>query len=421
MTVQTIGIDIGGTNVRLAVVDARGEEIARLRAPSPADDWDAIRTQVLASVSTVRADNHVDAIGVGAAGMVDRDGVIHYAPNVAGFLGAPVQAEIAAATGLPTVVDNDANAAAWGELVHGAARGVRDALVITLGTGVGGGIVSNGRVLRGAHGFAAEVGHFTVDPNGPLCACGEVGHWEAVASGTALGRMAREAARLGDAPAVLKAAGGDPEAVNGTHVTEAARAGDPGALALIDRYAAAVAVGFVGLANILDPEIIVVSGGLATKAICCSARSGPRFDGHVEGAQYRPAPPIVAAELGGRGRDDRRRDDGPGARPVRVGITLPSFRDDPEIPIAVAVAAEEAGVDGVFAYDHLFRIAADGHLRPALECTTLLGAVAAETSRVALGTLVAARDVAAAGHPRSGARHDPAGEPRPTARRGGCR
>jgi glucokinase len=296
----TIGVDIGGTNVRAAVVNADGEEVAREWAPSPPDDWGAIRAQVLALVAALRAHHDIAAVGIGAAGMVDRDGVIHYAPNVPGFLGTPVRAEIAAGTGLPTIVDNDANAAAWGELVHGAARGVRDALVITLGTGIGGGIVSDGRVLRGAHGFAAEVGHFTVDPQGPLCACGEVGHWEAVASGTALGRMAVEAARLGDAPAVLKAAGGDPEAVRGTHVTEAARSGAADALALVDRYAAAVALGFVGLANILDPELIVVSGGLAEEGDLLLGPVRAFFDGHVEGAQYRSRVPIVAAELGGR-------------------------------------------------------------------------------------------------------------------------
>jgi glucokinase len=300
VTELTIGVDIGGTNVRAAVVDATGAELAQEWAPSPSHDWDGIRGQILESVATLRTGHEIAAVGIGAAGLVDREGVIHYAPNVPGFLGTPVQAEIAAATGLPTVVDNDANAAALGELAHGAARGVRDALVITLGTGVGGGIIVDGRVLRGAHGFAAEIGHFTVDPHGPVCACGEPGHWEAVASGNALGRMAREAARLGDAPGVLKIAGGDPDAVVGTHVTEAARAGVADALALLDRYAEAVALGFVGLANILDPEVIVVSGGLVEEGDLLLGPVRAAFDGHIEGSRYRPAPRIVAAELGGR-------------------------------------------------------------------------------------------------------------------------
>ncbi len=299
MTALTIGLDIGGTNVRAAVVDVDGRVVAEQRVSSLLD-WESMRAQILGLIAALRADHEIAAVGIGAAGMVDRAGVIHYAPNVAGFLGTPVRAEIAQGTGLPTVVDNDANAAAWGELAHGGARGVSDALVITLGTGIGGAIVSDGRVLRGAHGFAAEIGHFTIDLDGPRCACGEIGHWEALASGNALGRMAREATVIGAAPAVLKLAGGDPDAVRGTHVSEAARAGAPDALALIDRYAGFVALGFVGLANILDPEIIVVSGGLVEEGDLLLGPVRAYFDGHVEGFGYRPTPSIVAAGLGDR-------------------------------------------------------------------------------------------------------------------------
>ena len=148
-------------------------------------------------------------MGIGAAGMVDLDGMIHYAPNVLGFRKTPVQADVEAAVGLPTVVDNDANVAAYAEVRFGAARGLTDAMVITLGTGIGGGVLVGGHVLRGAHGFAAEVGHFQIDPNGPMCACGERGHWEAMASGNALGAMAQAAATRGDLPSVLLAVDGD--------------------------------------------------------------------------------------------------------------------------------------------------------------------------------------------------------------------
>ena len=148
-------------------------------------------TDAVAELEPVRSDAR--ALGVGAAGMVDREGVIHYSPNVPAFLEAPVRARLQDALGMPVVVDNDANVAAVGELEHGAARGCRNALVITLGTGVGGGLVCDGRVLRGAHGFAGEIGHFQVDPHGPTCACGERGHWEALSSGTALGSLGRDA------------------------------------------------------------------------------------------------------------------------------------------------------------------------------------------------------------------------------------
>src|SRR5262249_11960218 len=135
-------------------------------------------------------------------------------------------------------------------------------LVITLGTGIGGGIVAGGKLLRGAHGFAAEIGHFQVDPAGPTCPCGEVGHWEAVASGTALGRTSVEWAEAGRLPKLLAAAGGDASAVTGEQVGLAAGAGDPGAIALMRHFAGNVAIGLAGLVNILDPEVVVVGGGL---------------------------------------------------------------------------------------------------------------------------------------------------------------
>ena len=170
-------------------------------------------------------------------------------------------------------------------------------LLVTLGTGVGGGVVTRGEVLRGAHGFGAEIGHFQVDPDGPLCACGQRGHWEAVASGTALGVMGRARAAAGGAPSVLAVAGGDADAVEGVHVGDAAQAGAPDAVELVAEYALQVAVGLVGLANILDPELIVVSGGLVELGDVLLAPLRAAFAGRIEGVRYRPAVPIVAAEL----------------------------------------------------------------------------------------------------------------------------
>ena len=157
---------------------------------------------------------------------------------------------------MPVVVDNDANVAVVGELAHGAARGCDDVVLVTLGTGVGGGIVVNGTVLRGAHGFGAEIGHFQVDPDGPMCACGERGHWEAVASGTALGALGRARAQAGEAPALLARAMGAVDAIDGTMVGDAAQDGDAGALAVVREYAGHVAVGLVGLVNVFDPELV---------------------------------------------------------------------------------------------------------------------------------------------------------------------
>jgi glucokinase len=292
----TIGIDLGGTNLRLGVVDADGRIVQEHRAPAPHE----LGALVAAVRDGIEALPHTDAaaLGIGAAGMVDDDGVVRYAPNLPMFVDAPLRALVQDVVDIPVIVDNDANVAAWGEFCHGALRGHPHSLLITLGTGVGGGIISNGRLLRGAHGFAAEVGHWQFDPAGAKCACGEVGHWEAMASGTALGRIGRERARAGDAPGILARAGGDPERVTGVVVGDSAQAGEADGLAIIDEFAHTVALGLAGLANILDPELIVVSGGLVELGDALLVPMRAAFEGHLEGAPHRPEVSIIAGELG---------------------------------------------------------------------------------------------------------------------------
>lgn len=302
-TNATIGVDLGGTHIRVAVVDDEGTIRHEHRGASPSASLDELVTAVGAAtadlVTDARADGiAVHAIGAGVAALVDDDGVARYAPNVPALVNAPLRDDIARVTGLATIIDNDANVAAWGELVHGAMRGMRNALLLTLGTGIGGGIVLDGRVYRGAHGFAAEVGHWQFDPHGRTCACGEPGHWEAWASGTALGMLAQEVVARGDAPSVLAAAGGSVDAVTGEHVGQAALAGAADALAVLDAFADVVATGFAGLANILDPEAIVISGGLVNLGEVLVSRIRERFPHHLEGRAFRPEIPILAAELG---------------------------------------------------------------------------------------------------------------------------
>jgi glucokinase len=294
----TFGVDIGGTNVRVAVVDADGMVVDQRRGSTP-PTLDALVEQVAAAVRELAPlRTTAAALGVGAAGLVDTDGVIHYAPNVPAFREAPLRARLSAVLDMPVAVDNDANVAVLAELAHGAARGRSDVLLVTLGTGVGGGIVADGRVLRGAHGFGAEIGHFQVDPDGPMCACGRRGHWEALASGNALGVLGRAAAIAGNAPSVVARAGGSAEAVQGVHVGAAAVAGDADALAIVAEYAKQVAVGLVGLVNILDPEIVVVSGGLVALGDVLLGPMRDAFSGQIEGAPYRPEVEIVPAALG---------------------------------------------------------------------------------------------------------------------------
>ena len=295
----TAGVDVGGTNLRVGIVDDDGVVLAERKVPSP-DSAAALVAAIATHLDDlkVEADTEIGAVGVGIAGLVDRDGVLHYAPNLPQYLDVPLRHLLTERLDLPAVVDNDANAAAWGEVQHGAAQGHEHALVFTLGTGVGGGIISDGRLLRGAHGFAGEVGHWQLDPDGPRCACGQDGHWEAFASGTGLGRAARDAATNGQAPSVLARAGGDVDAVRAEHAAESATAGEADGIALIESYAHHVALGFAGLANVFDPEIVVVSGGLVALGEVLLAPVRRVFARHLEGAEQRPAVPVVAAALG---------------------------------------------------------------------------------------------------------------------------
>src|SRR5918996_736663 len=185
--------------------------------------------ETVASLAAELAEGGGEAVGVGAAGMVEfAAGTLRYAPNLA-WREVPLRDLVSERTGLPCVVDNDANVAAWAEYRFGAARGFRHVLLITVGTGIGGGIVADGALFRGAHGFAAEIGHIIVEPDGPPCGCGNRGCWEQVASGRALDRLARAEVERDPSGRIAALAAGDE--VSGRHVSEAAREGDPAAVA----------------------------------------------------------------------------------------------------------------------------------------------------------------------------------------------
>jgi len=223
---QAIGIDAGGTKVEGLVVDLdRGTVLDRLVVATPAADADASVETIATVARRLMSGHRVAAVGVGAAGMVDREGRMRFAPNLA-WRDEPLAERISEAVGLPALVDNDANVAAWGEFRFGAGRGSDDMLLVTVGTGIGGGIIAGGALFRGAHGFAGEIGHIIVEPGGPRCGCGNQGCWEQVASGRAIGRMGREASADHPESELSTLAGGDPALVTGEHVSLAAAGGD---------------------------------------------------------------------------------------------------------------------------------------------------------------------------------------------------
>jgi glucokinase len=200
--------------------------------------------------------------------------------------------------GLPTVVENDNNAAAWGEHRFGAGRGRRHLLFVGVGTGIGGGIIIDGALLRGAHGFAAEIGHFVVQPDGERCGCGNRGCWETVASGTAISREAREAVTRHAHSRIAELAGGDPRRATGATVTQAANDGDPAARGILAEVGHRLGEGIGGLVNILDPELVIVGGGAAQAGDLLLEPARMAFRATVEAPDHRPTVPIVQAELG---------------------------------------------------------------------------------------------------------------------------
>lgn len=292
-----VGIDVGGTKIAAMRVEAGGTILARETVPTPAEDMAATLDAMVGAARSVTAPE-VAAVGIGAAGLVSfATGTLAFAPNLA-WRDAPITAHVGSALQLPTLTDNDANVAAWGEYRLGAGRGAADMLLVTVGTGIGGGIVSGGSLFRGAHGFAAEVGHIIVEPGGPLCGCGNHGCWEQVASGHAIARAGRDAAHQYPNSVIAQLAGGDAGNVNGEIVTLAAERGDQLAKGILWEVGRRLGEGIAGLVNVLDPDVVVVGGGAvaAGDLLLEPARLG--FTEAVEAADFRPEVPIVAASLG---------------------------------------------------------------------------------------------------------------------------
>jgi glucokinase len=294
-----VGVDVGGTKVDGLLVDVeRGEILDRRLADTPATDAEAAAQAIVTVARELTAErDDVAALGVGAAGMVQLDGVMRFAPNVA-WREFPLRERIQSAVGLPTLVDNDANVAAWGEFRFGAGRGSSDMLLVTVGTGIGGGIVSGGKLFRGAYGFAGEIGHIIVEPGGPLCGCGNMGCWEQVASGRALGRLGREAAAEHPESMLNELAGGDAAKVTGRMVTAAAQSGDGLAVRILAQVGRRLGEGIAGLVNILDPDVVVVGGGVIDAGDLLLEPARRAFVEAVEAPEHRPKVPLVAAVMG---------------------------------------------------------------------------------------------------------------------------
>lgn len=292
-----IGIDLGGTKIAAGVVDETGRIVRITEIPTQVkrpEDLDEAVTRLLSELDEPNA----VGLGIGAAGIINyASGRYLYGPNT-GLRELDMSDRLSKLAGMDVKVDNDANCAAWAEHRFGCGVDTSHFLFVTLGTGVGGGIVVNGQPLRGSHGGAAEIGHMLVDPNGPDCGCGRKGCWEQFVSGSAIERMGREIVKMKPTSAIAAAAKGDPGALTGQMVTAAAREGDEDAIRIVREVAHWIGEGCGSLVNIFEPEVIGIGGGMVSDWDLFADHARTSMAQRMEAPEHRPVPELKPAHLG---------------------------------------------------------------------------------------------------------------------------
>ncbi|MGH3877868.1 MAG: ROK family protein [Actinophytocola sp.] len=292
-------MDIGGTSVRAGVVDRYGTVLDTARAPTPTSE-EALEGAIVSAVDTLATRHRVTGVGLAVAGFVttDRRSVM-FAPHLA-WRNAAVADRISARLGLPVVLEHDANAAVLAEHRFGAARGARVALLVAIGTGIGGGLLLDGKLFRGAHGVAPELGHLPLVPGGRPCPCGKSGCWERYCSGTALSATAVEllASYPGRSTVLSREMAVDKRSVTGRKVAAAARDGDPLAQRAMAELAMWLGEGLSLVADIYDPEVVVIAGGVSESAPLFLDDARDHYKKTITGAGFRPLARIRTAQLG---------------------------------------------------------------------------------------------------------------------------
>ncbi len=295
-----IGVDVGGTKVAAGVVDLDGRIRQALQRPTPSASAAETAEVIGALVADLRQAHNVVAVGIGAAGFVDETrSVVRFAPNLA-WREEPLRDEVSTRVGLPTVVENDANAMAWAEARFGAGRGEQHLVAVTVGTGIGGGMVLAGELYRGRFGIGAEFGHARVVPDGRRCGCGNLGCWEQYASGRALVREARELATASPVMAarLLELGNGEVAGITGPEVTMAALEGDAAAVECFATVGGWLGQGLADLAAVLDPGVFVIGGGVSAAGELLLAPARAAYAAALTGRGHRPMADIRVAQLG---------------------------------------------------------------------------------------------------------------------------
>jgi len=300
-----IGVDLGGTKIYTALAGEDGRILAELKIPTGAEKGlQNVVDGIVDSVEQVRktaaaTPDAVSALALGAPGPLDtKGGIIHYAPNLR-WRNIPIRQILEERIGIPVLLDNDANLAALGEHVFGAGRGVANMVYITVSTGVGGGLILGGKLYRGVTDEAGEIGHMTIQPYGPLCSCGNRGCLEAVASGTAIAREARDLVARGAGQVILVAAEGDPGKIDAAVVASAAAGGDPEAVSIITGAAGSLGTGIANILNLLNPSLVILGGGVMETGALIWEEVKKEVRNRALDAAWTVAR-LVPAELGGR-------------------------------------------------------------------------------------------------------------------------
>ena len=300
-----IGIDIGGTKTLGVAVNENGDLLEERLLPTPQGAAELIGTtssmyfelsERVAQSSPERFE--VLGLGIGIAGLVDIDGKLRRAPNLVEVDGLDVGPILKSKLGVPVYVDNDVNCAARAELSDGVAASANNSLLVTLGTGIGGALIVDGRIHRGAFGMAGEPGHMIVDPRGLICACGKQGCWEAYASAAGLKNLAIDKAKNGRLQQINDKVQGDLNKIASEDITQAARRGDIQSVELIDDFAYWIALGLTNCAALLDPELIIIGGGLVAEWDLLGDRIRHSFDELLLASTQRNRIPIKPAENG---------------------------------------------------------------------------------------------------------------------------